>query len=309
MLIIPSLKAQVNLQYGLVGYYPFNRNANDWSGNNNHGTVYGALSTYDRFGNPYSSYTFDGDDYIEILSSPTLNPIYQLTIAIWVKVDHLSNRYTPILHKGGVYQSGFANREYIMYIEDNGTMYSEATGIYGQTFTGSMVPLNETWFFYVAIIDRLNHNFKIYLNGIEKTEFQDNNNSFLNNNESIKLASWDETNSQYAPFFTGSLDDLRLYNRPLNDEEIQALYNEGITDIKENKYSEITLSPNPTADAIYMSGLKDDVKVSVFDLYGKMVMNKQTLSNHLEVGSLQNGIYTLKIETASGIAVKRIIKK
>ena len=102
---------------------------------------------------------------------------------------------------------------------------------------------------------------------------------------------------------------MRLYNRPLNDEEIQALYNEGITDIKENKYSEITLSPNPTADAIYMSGLKDDVKVSVFDLYGKMVMNKQTLSNHLEVGSLQNGIYTLKIETASGIAVKRIIKK
>ena len=35
---------------GLVGWWPFNGNANDESGNGNHGTVNGAALTSDRFG-------------------------------------------------------------------------------------------------------------------------------------------------------------------------------------------------------------------------------------------------------------------
>ena len=45
---------------GLVAYYPFNGNANDESGNGNHGTVNGATLTTDRDGNENSSYSFDG---------------------------------------------------------------------------------------------------------------------------------------------------------------------------------------------------------------------------------------------------------
>ena len=41
---------------GLVAYYPFNGNADDLSGNGNHGTLYGTLLTNDRFGNPNSAY-------------------------------------------------------------------------------------------------------------------------------------------------------------------------------------------------------------------------------------------------------------
>ncbi len=37
-------------QEGLVAYYPFNGNADDESGNGNHGTVNGATPTTDRFG-------------------------------------------------------------------------------------------------------------------------------------------------------------------------------------------------------------------------------------------------------------------
>jgi hypothetical protein len=49
-----------NLQNGLVGYWPFNGNANDASGNNNNGTVNNATVTADRFGNVNSAYSFDG---------------------------------------------------------------------------------------------------------------------------------------------------------------------------------------------------------------------------------------------------------
>ena len=46
---------------GLVGWWPFNGNANDESGNGNNGTVNGATLTTDRFGNANKAYSFDGN--------------------------------------------------------------------------------------------------------------------------------------------------------------------------------------------------------------------------------------------------------
>ena len=45
---------------GLVGWWPFNGNANDESGNGNNGTVNGATLTSDRFGSINSAYSFNG---------------------------------------------------------------------------------------------------------------------------------------------------------------------------------------------------------------------------------------------------------
>ena len=51
---------------GLVGWWPFNGNANDESGNNNNGTVNGPSLTTDRFGQSNAAYDFDGlNDFIE----------------------------------------------------------------------------------------------------------------------------------------------------------------------------------------------------------------------------------------------------
>ena len=47
---------------GLVAYYPFNGNANDESGNGNHGTVNGAILTSDRNQNENSSYMFENSN-------------------------------------------------------------------------------------------------------------------------------------------------------------------------------------------------------------------------------------------------------
>ena len=52
---------------GLVGWWPFNGNANDEGGNGNNGTVNGAALTTDRFGNANSAYDFDGmNDNIKV---------------------------------------------------------------------------------------------------------------------------------------------------------------------------------------------------------------------------------------------------
>jgi hypothetical protein len=49
-----------NLRNGLVGYWPFNGNANDESGNGNNGTVNGAMLASDRLETSNKAYFFDG---------------------------------------------------------------------------------------------------------------------------------------------------------------------------------------------------------------------------------------------------------
>ena len=53
------------LERGLVGWWKFDGDATDSSGNGNDGTVNGATLTTDRHGQANSAYSFDGvDDYI-----------------------------------------------------------------------------------------------------------------------------------------------------------------------------------------------------------------------------------------------------
>ena len=62
------------LDQGLVAWYPFDGNASDMSGNENHGTVYGASLSVDRFGRNNHAYFFNGSsDYIDLGNDPPLN--------------------------------------------------------------------------------------------------------------------------------------------------------------------------------------------------------------------------------------------
>lgn len=69
---------------GLVGWWPFNGNANDESGNGNDGVVNGATLTEDRFGNAASAYEFDGvNTYIECQNSNLPSGNSSRTISAW----------------------------------------------------------------------------------------------------------------------------------------------------------------------------------------------------------------------------------
>lgn len=88
-----ALLGSVSSTYGdvtsnLIAHYPFSGNALDAAGRGHDGTVFGATSTADRFGNPESAYSFDGNDRIDVADAPELtfgaNPF---TIAAWVRLN------------------------------------------------------------------------------------------------------------------------------------------------------------------------------------------------------------------------------
>jgi hypothetical protein len=94
--------ASADINTGLVAYYPFNGNANDQSGNGNHGTVFEATLTTDRFGNDNSAYSFDGvNDYISVNDTPELSggsPLVK-TVSIWFKTNETPEGNYPIISK------------------------------------------------------------------------------------------------------------------------------------------------------------------------------------------------------------------
>jgi len=64
MMVLMPMMALASLTDGLVAYYPFDGNANDASGNGNHGTTHGVTLTTDRFGNANGAYYFGEGNYI-----------------------------------------------------------------------------------------------------------------------------------------------------------------------------------------------------------------------------------------------------
>ncbi len=98
---------------GLVGYWPFNGNANDESGNSHNGTVTGAVLTSDRYGENNGAYYFDGtSDYIYITNSSLVSGSY-VSISMWVFTDGTGAGY-PII-------SGNQN-DYNIYIKNDSTL-------------------------------------------------------------------------------------------------------------------------------------------------------------------------------------------
>ena len=85
---------------GLVGYWGFNGNANDQSGNSNNGTVNGATLTTDRFGNSNSAYNFDGvNDYIRCIN-PGPSGSTSRSVCFWMKTIEIGSGNGNIFNYG-----------------------------------------------------------------------------------------------------------------------------------------------------------------------------------------------------------------
>jgi len=75
----------VNLKQGLMAYYPFNGNANDESGNNNNGTINGAILTKDRFLKNNKAFRFENGASVTVPHNPSFGftSNSSFSVSIW----------------------------------------------------------------------------------------------------------------------------------------------------------------------------------------------------------------------------------
>src|SRR5436190_13207920 len=96
---------------GLVVYYPFCGNANDYSGNNFHLTPTGNPQlTTDRFNTPAQSYSFNGVS--DVFTTNNYGPMNQhsRSVAFWAKTSQAADMDGQAVLFYGDNQNGFGSR-------------------------------------------------------------------------------------------------------------------------------------------------------------------------------------------------------
>lgn len=108
-------------------------------------------------------------------------------------------------------------------------------------------------------------------------------------------------------FFSGFLDDIRIYNRAITAIEIDSLFNEidPLTAINENHLANSILSiyPNPSHSKIQVN-VSSPSTIVITNLYGQELLNQRILKEAiLDVSSFENGFYFVK-DLNSGNTIK-----
>src|SRR5687767_20846 len=82
-----QLFSQVNLEKGLVAYYPFNGNVKDESGRNHQPLFHNTSLAKDRFGRSNSACSFNGrNQYIQIADHKDFHFRTVFSISAWVMI-------------------------------------------------------------------------------------------------------------------------------------------------------------------------------------------------------------------------------
>ncbi len=196
---------------GLVGYWPFNGNANDVSGNGNNGTINGAITGIDRFLVP-TAYYFNGNANIFI---PNAFDYPQRTVNVWF-FPTIAGPSSGQIPYSFIFESRDPNlingRSRITFTNTNVCM-----GYNGGVDGCSGVVLN-TW--NMATIVRNSDSTRHYING----EIVSSSILGFGSSGSSSGTRLGASVSGYVPF-TGTIDDLAIWNRALTQQEITDLYN------------------------------------------------------------------------------------
>jgi hypothetical protein len=275
---------------GLVGWWPFNGNANDESGNGYHGTVNGATLTIDRFGLTNSAYTFNGlNNYITLGQNP-LSVVDQLdgldfTISLWFNNNIGGSTY-------------LMNFGWGMYLGSSIEMIPAFghVGIWpnNQWFTVSsnQPVMLQNWHHLVAV--KSGNNQIIYING-----------QLLNTQNSDPAGLGAQIYAGGNPidnngWLNGLLDDIGFWNRALTQQEITSLYLGSSVVVNEVSQSKLfSVFPNPAQSEINVN-LDPKLVGSLFTIYdntGKAVKTGKINSENttIEISDLSVGIYTFSV--------------
>lgn len=273
---------------GLVGWWPFNGNANDESGNGNNGSVNGAILTTDRFGNVGKAYDFTLGE-IQMLNPFSNFNDTSFTISLWFyrnnknSADRLFSleRQTapnnfqfraelPGPNTNIINTPDFAN--HLLFHTSDGVSHlswdvnGPATG---PSFISMTSPDTSLWFNLTIV--KNNRFYAMYLNNnLQATDSLSGNNFSLSNITYPFLIGgvYNVNGQNVLDLFNGKLDDIGIWNRSLTQQEITNLYNGnicyqtitvtdtllinmGITGFNPVSYNNtIKIFPNPTNDHI-----------------------------------------------------------
>jgi hypothetical protein len=218
---------------GLVFYYSFDEDnvggVFDYSGNGHTGTVTNAVWT--ATGKKGGAFEFDGEgDYIDFLLKDTLGTETSgdKTIAFWAKPECKSLGSPPFDNKNSIV-FGSEDNYYINFYDICGSgdnlkvFYTDSMS--SQRFDFIAIEEN-VWHYYVLSIGIFGNNVDsvLYIDGsIVDQEGSSGGHGVIDNNFYVGTNSF-AGSAEGSNSLQGTLDEFRIYNRVLDEEEVANLY-------------------------------------------------------------------------------------
>ena len=223
---------------GLIAHWTFDGKDTPWSsssagttldtsGNGHTGTLTSMSRTITpTIGKLGQALSFDGvNDYVNVPynASFDIDNTQSLSVSMWFKATSFPGAgvYSKLFGRNNIGNTGY--QCFIYQSEQRVTCYVRDTVGHSDTFTAN-INLNE-WYHLVYVIDGTgNGTGTIYLDNVATVNSNLNDTNPFGGGGSFRLGYSDIGTAGY---FTGSLDDVRIYNRVLSSTEISAIYNSG----------------------------------------------------------------------------------
>ena len=235
----------ISAQCPPVASYAFSGNADDESGNNNHGVLSGGSSdpipTKDRFGNDNSAYEFGGfynKNWIRIPNSSSLQFDKTLSISFWFKQCSFAgmdgnggfspNGYFITIAKAGDGISASPGLWFFTHTDVNNQLNLSFSNANGSAFTNLNFSEGDNfdcfdpceWAHCVVVInDTL---WQMHINGqLRKQVIIKSADFSVANTQDLLIGKMD--NGDWYPF-NGIIDDIDIYNCALTSAEVENLF-------------------------------------------------------------------------------------
>jgi hypothetical protein len=225
-----DLGVSIDLNYGLVAYYPFNGDADDESGNGNNGIVKGATLAEDRFGNADSAYHFNGSSsgiYSNVGNELSLSNV---TLAAWINIEGHGS-YNPRIVSVSPSGSSFAYYALIVEYERIGypsfplplafmAEYDPNNNSLFDLYPSASKLSNNNGWHHVAVTYN-GSNVTFYVDGIADPALSASHSSLVAFSSAVLNIGHSDNGLDR---FDGDIDEVRVYNRALSAIEILELY-------------------------------------------------------------------------------------
>lgn len=190
----------------------------DASWNDNTGTISNAVwTTAGKYG---SCLSFDGRAWVTVNDSPSLDLTNGMTLEAWVYPASAISGWRTFIMKEIPNSGDGGNYGYMLAAEPDGHPVidvSTTSGNYQQAMGPSTLPLN-TWTHLAGTYDGTT--LKLYVNGIEVAETPATG-SILTSPQPLRIGG----NAIWPEYFSGKIDEVRIYNQALSKSQIQTNMN------------------------------------------------------------------------------------
>jgi hypothetical protein len=211
----------------LQGWWKLDGDLRDNTPYQRNGVLAGATYANDRKGAASKALTLNGVDQFVSTGAPGVSTTF--SYAGWFKLNSFSTSWSSVFgdfnHNSPANGANFIPRSgsVAICIGDNVGAYNATTSCNSNVFSSSAVQLN-SWVHGAMVYDGTT--LKVYVNG---QNIGSTTKTIIHTNTTFTIGKWASSYTSY--FVDGAIDDVRVYDRALSNDEVSALYNQYDTQV------------------------------------------------------------------------------